>query len=555
MKDAPEARGAGHACGRPLPLAAQIINNAGRLLDCPEAMTTRRRQPEAEPGARREQPHPLLEQAEPHLEVLCDLLGPGPFGLALLGGEGVVLWSREQGTRCPQGLLVGSKSPPRGEPFRLVCDGVACLGEPVVAASRGVLASLVLCEPRAIEPGHDGLLRLAARSLGVLFAEVPDAHERFARSHAAVMKQIPAAILVLDAKTGRVLMSSKHAEDLFGGPLPDLITRAPPSGVASALRPRHPDGRPLQTAELPMLRAAATGEPIRDLELLVEVRPGRDARIQVSVVPVVDENRSGVLVVTFVDVTRQRAAEREREQILAAERAARESAEASGRVRERMVAVLGHDLRQPLSAVMLALDALESEQQLDASMRTILRRTRRSAGRIEAMIRDLLDFSVSAAGLAVRVDPQEADLRGIAESVVEELQLVDPKLAVKIRVAGNLRGSWDEGRLEQVMTNLITNAARYGEPGAPVEVRLAGDDQEVSVEVRNRGEPIPAEVQDRLFQPFVRASRKGPGLGLGLFIVREIARAHGGTVALCSSARKGTVVTVNLPRRCQLREA
>ncbi|HEY3446887.1 MAG TPA: ATP-binding protein [Myxococcales bacterium] len=523
--------------------------------------------PEVELSARIAQLHPLLARAEPHLEALCEVLDPGPYGLLLIDWDGIALWCRDRGNdRGEHGLgpgvdcagLFGAEEGQRpallakAETFRLERGGVVHLGEPVTVAGRGLVGFLVLCEPKEIGPGHEGLLRLAARALSRLAAAkepVPDSHERHARWLAAIMKQIPAALVVADARTGRIVMASKHAEDLFGGPMTSLGRLH--DGEGSPFAPRTPEGRPLEMSEFPLLRAARTGEAVCGQELVLRVGPDRDARVVLSVAPVLEDGHPGALVITLEDVTARRAAEQERESILAAERQARESAEASGKVRERMVAALGHDLRQPLAAVMLALDALESEEKLDADLRSILRKTRRSAGRIEAMIRDLLDFSGAVAGLALQVVPQEADLRGIAESVVEELQVVDPKLQVNIRVAGSLRGSWDEGRLEQVLTNLLTNAARYGEPGSPVEVRLAGDDAEVSVEVCNRGESIPAEVQERLFQPFVRASRKGPGLGLGLFIVREIARAHGGSVSLRSCPAEGTVFTVNLPRRCK----
>lgn len=530
-------------------------------------MSAPARIPEVELSARIARLHPLLERAEPQLEALCEALEPGPYGVAVVDRDGVALWSRHRGTSPERHGLgegvdcaalfagQGGQRPAElagAEPFRVERQGFVHWGEPIAAGDRAP-AWLVMCEPAGMASGRTPLLRLAARAIGRMAAgrasPASETQEQHALWLAAIMKQIPAAMAVLDARTGRVVMASKHAEELFGGSLPDLNTVRDPT-CESPLRPRHPDGRPFTAADQPLFRVARTGEAVRDLEMVVQVGPGRDARILLSVVPILEGGQAGVLVLTFEDVTLRRAAEQERESILAAERAARESAEASARIRERMVAALGHDLRQPLAAIMLALDALECEG-LDDGPRSILRKTRRSAGRIEAMIRDLLDFSVSAAGLAIHVAPQEADLRGIAESVIEELQVVDPKLQVKVRVAGDLRGSWDEGRLEQVITNLVANAARYGEPGAPVEVRLAGDDAEVSVEVRNRGEPIPAQVQDRLFLPFVRASRKGPGLGLGLFIVRELARAHGGTVALRSSLEEGTVFTVNLPRRCR----
>ncbi len=521
-------------------------------------MESPKRVPDVELSARVVQLRQLLERSEPCLQALAEELRPAPHRLLLTDRDGIALWSRAHelppeemplppGTDCAAllGSSPGTRPPAlaRAAPFRRELAGRVIVGQPVAVEGVGPVGALVASFESDPAPGVLALLRLTARTVGRLAGAAP-ARAALGEEHrewlAEIIHHVPAAVAVLDSQSGRAVMVNRHAEELFGTSLAE-------AGVVSLIgsphfNPRQPDGRPLPAEEYPVLVALRTGRAVSGQELVLEVAGGRQATVLVSAVPILERGSVAALVVTLVDVT-------DRERILAAEREARARAEQSGRVRDRMVAALGHDLRQPLSAVLLGLDALEADPSLPASPRGLVRKTRRSARRIEAIISDLVDFGCSASGAPVRLAASEADLRGIAESVVEELQVVDPALRVDLRATGDVRGYWDEGRLAQVLTNLLVNAARYGEAGAPVELWLNGLGEAVVAEVRNRGEPIPPEVQQRLFQPFVRASRKGPGMGLGLFIVREIVRAHGGSVALSSTDADGTIVTVSLPRR------
>ncbi|MGC4117631.1 MAG: ATP-binding protein [Myxococcales bacterium] len=448
------------------------------------------------------------------------------------------------GTNCA--VLLGAKEGTRpealakGEPFKRVHLGRAILGQPIVVEGQGAVGSLVASFGEEPGPVAEGLVALTASSIARLAG--PAHGSTLGETHrlwlAEIIHHIPAAVAVLDSKTGRIAMVNRHAEELFGMKLAEAGDVA--GDTNAGFNPRWPDGRPVSPEESPVPRALRTGRAVSGVELVIDVAQGRPAHVLLSAVPILEHGVPAALVVTLVDVT-------ERERILAAEREARASAEVTAKVRDRMVAALGHDLRQPLTAVLLGLDAVGTAQ-LSGPTRDTLRKTRRSARRIEAMISDLIDFAGSSTGATLKLVPREADLLGIAESVVEELQVVEPGLKVELQARGDVRGLWDEGRLEQLMTNLLVNAARYGAEGKPVEVRLEGRGGEVVAEVRNRGEPIPAEVQPQLFQPFVRATRKGPGMGLGLFIVREIARAHGGSAALATSDASGTTFCIRLPR-------
>jgi signal transduction histidine kinase len=118
---------------------------------------------------------------------------------------------------------------------------------------------------------------------------------------------------------------------------------------------------------------------------------------------------------------------------------------------------------------------------------------------------------------------------------------------IKLEKAGDLSGSWDPNRLAQAISNLVRNAVTHGEGEVLVRVREAG--QQVELQVHNAGEPIPPDRLPLIFQPFERGNNEGRGLGLGLYIVRAIATAHGGTVDAASSPNEGTTFRLSLPRR------
>ena len=151
-----------------------------------------------------------------------------------------------------------------------------------------------------------------------------------------------------------------------------------------------------------------------------------------------------------------------------------------------------------------------------------------------------------------------AKLDEIVQRVVDELSAGNADRTISVVASGDLAGTWDPDRLEQVASNLVSNAVDHGDPASPVEVELDGERPEtVVLRVRNRGSPVPPEVLGHLFEPFSRGpdekSRKASGLGLGLYISREIVRGHGGEIAATSGDE--TVVTVSLPRSAPTPEA
>jgi signal transduction histidine kinase len=252
----------------------------------------------------------------------------------------------------------------------------------------------------------------------------------------------------------------------------------------------------------------------------------------------------------ITDITERKRAEEERERLLARERAARAEAEALAQLRERFMAVLGHDLRQPLSLVSTTAELLAKCPPGAPIERKKIDRLLRGARQMSGMIRDLLDFARSRSG-GIPISPRPADLRALCREVVDGIQATHPDRTIRLEAEGDCRGDWDPDRLSQVLGNLVDNAVRHGAAGHPVVLRLEGGEGDVVLEVENSGDPIPSDEIGAIFEPFHRAkgARSPDGLGLGLAIVREIVEAHGGEVSVRSSAEEGTTFTVRLPRR------
>jgi signal transduction histidine kinase len=213
-----------------------------------------------------------------------------------------------------------------------------------------------------------------------------------------------------------------------------------------------------------------------------------------------------------------------------------------------VVGVVGHDLRNPLSAIVTATKLLRRADPPSDPAR-LLGRISASAARVEEIIRALLDFANVRGGRGVPLRRRPHDLAEIAREVAEECTLAHPGRQVLCAGEGDCTGNWDAGRIAQLLTNLVSNALQHGPEDVPVHVRWEGLGREVVLEVANAGRPIPPEIVPRLFEPFQRGddARRG-GLGLGLFISRAIVAAHGGSIEVRSGEPGGTVFSVRLPR-------
>ena len=223
------------------------------------------------------------------------------------------------------------------------------------------------------------------------------------------------------------------------------------------------------------------------------------------------------------------------------------------RYNELFAGVLAHDLRNPLGAMMTAAQLLLMRQEGTGDRNAKpLSRILTSGQRMSRMIGQLLDFTRARVGGGIEVQPREVNLADLCAQAIEELELLHPEWRIECEVVGDQYGGWDPDRLLQIISNLLGNAGQHGEAESGILVKLDGRRSDtVTLEVHNRG-VIPASLLPNLFDPFcgTRLRRDhSRGLGLGLFIVKEIVRAHGGGVDVSSSEADGTTFIVTLPRR------
>ena len=226
-------------------------------------------------------------------------------------------------------------------------------------------------------------------------------------------------------------------------------------------------------------------------------------------------------------------------------------AEEAVRLRDEFLSIAAHELRTPLSAVQLQLQGLlERPEGLDPRLRTKVERACRSGERLVTLVDTLFDVSRITTGSFTLV-PSRFELTDPVLEVVERFREHAHRAGsvVTVRSEGSLEGTWDRLRIEQVITNLLTNALKYA-AGTPVEIALAGNEREVTVTVSDAGPGIPESEWERIFRRFERAApmRNFGGLGLGLYVARQIVEAHGGEIHLASGRPRGAHFVIRLPR-------
>jgi signal transduction histidine kinase len=226
------------------------------------------------------------------------------------------------------------------------------------------------------------------------------------------------------------------------------------------------------------------------------------------------------------------------------------------RSRDLFLGILGHDLRGPLSTI-ASVAALDLRNRPDDSRQAAI--ILRSVAQMKALLDDLVEYTRHRLGSGLAIDPSSLDLDQFARDTLDEIRAISRGRALELEIKGNVQGEWDARRLHQALSNLVFNALKYGRADTPIRIVLDGThEEEVILAVENTGKHIPHEMVATLFDPLVRAAGAdtgvdsqvaGANLGLGLYVVREIAKAHGGTIDVASDDT-ATRFELRLPRIC-----
>lgn len=221
------------------------------------------------------------------------------------------------------------------------------------------------------------------------------------------------------------------------------------------------------------------------------------------------------------------------------------------------LAILGHDVRSPLGAVSMGAQVLLHDQTLPSKVLKVGLRIFNSSKRVDEIVRDLLDFSTSHLGDGIPIDPYTVDLAELCLNVVEEARTFHPDRKIELVSEGNLVGTWDGPRLAQAFSNLISNAIHHGTPEGTIHIAINGCQPDVLFEVKNDADVIPVAKLRTLFDPVKsfairppseRTMSRVPNLGLGLYVVKEIVKAHEGQISVSSTQEAGVKFSVSLPR-------
>lgn len=232
-----------------------------------------------------------------------------------------------------------------------------------------------------------------------------------------------------------------------------------------------------------------------------------------------------------------------------AESALRAAAEDRVLLAEQMVGIVSHDLRNPLSAILMGTTVMEMGEPLPAQKERVLRKVQSAARRAQRLVEELLDFTQARVGKGLALQKAEIDLDQLMTSIVDELRLSFPNVELDRPDAPLGTVYLDADRIHQLVGNLAANAVMYGAPGRPVLVKCQRHHGELMLSVCNEGEAIPEAMFAAMFDPMIRGQghQAQRGVGLGLYIVRAIAESHHGTVDVTSSAENGTCFSVHMP--------
>jgi PAS domain S-box-containing protein len=344
---------------------------------------------------------------------------------------------------------------------------------------------------------------------------------------ATTLRSIGDAVIATD-ENARVTFFNRAAEELTGWRAADALART----IDEVFVTRDEQGLPRPTVLERLLQPGAQASA----QALLVRKDGSHLPIDDNLGPIGPDGALGT-VVTFRDAgARTRAA---------AEAAQRADFE------EKLIGIVSHDLRNPLNVIALGTDALSRMTLEPRAVKTILR-IRASADSATRLVNDLLDFTQARLGSGIPVRREPVDLCQVVQNVLDELMPAHPERTVKAVTSGDAHGEWDADRIAQALTNLASNALNYGAATGTVTVHMIGEPDCVTLAVHNTGTPIPPLLLPVLFEPLrrgtARVDKSGRSVGLGLYIVKHIVDAHGGTLSVQSSASEGTTFSLRLPR-------
>ena len=375
-----------------------------------------------------------------------------------------------------------------------------------------------------------------------LHAERDIAHQRLV----TVLEQSPIAIGIAEAPSGRFIFLNGEAERLLGQ-RPAMSKAGDPD--AGDLKGLHPDGRAIAPDEWPLSRALHRGETVRNEIIRIDRADGTSLEIASNAAPVRDGNGRVIAgVAIFWDVTAERRAEQEL-------RHAHETVAAANRAKAEFFAVMSHELRTPLNAIGGYVEVMELGIQgpLTAQQRDSLERIQRNQQHLLSVIEDVLIFAKLEADRL----PIELEVVRVATALEELDALVRPALERKELTLvcdacdSDLSMVADPEKLRQILLNVVGNAIKFTPAGGHVTVRAERDGGIIRIEVADTGIGIPEDQLSRIFEPFFQVergpTRRYPGVGLGLSIAHDLARAMRGDVQIVSKVHEGTTVILELP--------
>lgn len=452
-----------------------------------------------------------------HRHALVTAVSTAAFCLLL--GVTLALWMARRVAGPLQALGAGGAglAPDRDEPHSPVRE-IAALRDAVVSARQEEAAARLRLQRKADE--FEALFR--GSPIGLAFAQDPQC---------------------------RKVLRNRALNEML----------RPPSGAGDAPLEVWHEGRVLPRDELPLAVAARTGQPVPVRELELRFGAGAPSRFVImQTVPLLDtDGASRGAIAALLDITDRKRAEaqlletdRERVALIAREQAARREAEMANQAKDEFLAMLGHELRNPLNAVASAIEVLKllggGGPQADDARGIIGRQTRHLAHLMD----DLLDMARVASGKVV-LERRPLDLAKLVSSLVATMRLSGDVREHTLTM--DVQEAWidaDSTRIEQVAGNLLTNALKYTPPGGRVLVKVTAQGAEAVLEVRDNGVGIPPHLLERAFDLFVQGERtldrRAGGLGVGLTLVKRLVQLHGGSVA-AESDGEGSVFRVRLP--------